>query len=79
MQAGRWVIARFHRHANDDFAAMGELDGVADQIDDDLPQPPGIAENLSGTSCSSRGKLHPFLVRASQRFHGVAESVAQIN
>ena len=35
------------RHGDDDFAALGELDGVADQIDEDLPQPAGVADHRS--------------------------------
>ena len=37
----------FHLDVDDDFALFGELDGVADQVDDHLPQPAGIAnQNL---------------------------------
>ncbi len=35
-------------HADDDVAALGELDGVADQVDEDLAQPLGVAEDGGG-------------------------------
>ena len=34
--------------ANDDLAVLGELDGVADQVDEDLGQPAGIADQRLG-------------------------------
>ncbi len=38
------IAALFHElHADDDLASLGELDRVADQVDEDLTQPVGIA------------------------------------
>ena len=38
-----------------DLAALGELDGVADQVDEDLPQAPGIADQRVGHVGADRG------------------------
>ena len=54
---------------NDHIAALGELDRVADQIDQDLPQPQRVAhDQWSGTSPAiSRGEFEPFLIGAHRR------------
>ena len=50
-------------NGEDHFALLGELYGVAHQIDDDLPQTAGIAHNASGTfGVDLEGQLEPFLV-----------------
>ena len=36
-------LGRFHAHGEHDFAALGELDGVAQQVDEDLAQARGVA------------------------------------
>ena len=46
----------------DDLAALGELDGVADEVDDDLAQPAGSPTRPSGTSGGdAAGQLQPLL------------------
>jgi hypothetical protein len=35
-------------HRNDDFAVLGEFDGVADEIDKHLAEPAGVAAQLGG-------------------------------
>ena len=44
---------------DDDLAALGELDGVADEVDDDLPQPAGIADEHVGHVGGERGRPAP--------------------
>ena len=46
---------RLHRRScarlatfDDDFARVGELDGVADQVDEHLPEPPDVADQVVG-------------------------------
>ena len=42
-------------NVDEHLAALGELDGVADQVDEDLPQAAGIADQQSaGTSAATR-------------------------
>ena len=44
--------------------ALGELDGVADQVDEDLPQPAGVADQVVGdVGRDVAGQLQPLLVR----------------
>ncbi len=38
----------FELHAHDDLALLGELDGVADEVDENLPQTHGIADQVVG-------------------------------
>jgi hypothetical protein len=40
------TASRFHADSNPDFSLFSKLDRVADQIDDDLPQPRGVANDL---------------------------------
>ena len=43
----------------DDAALVGELDRVADEVQQDLPQPPGIASTTAGTSALDRAAPAP--------------------
>ena len=73
-------VGRRPPHVDDHFAALGELDGVADQVDQHLAQAPGIADERVGHVRSNvAGQLEPFLVRARrQQAHGVLDDVAQV-
>ena len=43
-----WSRSCSTRHFDEDFAVVGEFDGVSDQVDDDLPQAIGIADHRAG-------------------------------
>ncbi len=69
----------FHRHIDDDLAAVGELDGVADQVDQDLAQAIVVADqrvrNIGGDPAS---QLEALGVRTHrQRFERSLDGVAQ--
>ena len=51
-------------HRNHHFPVFGELDGVADQIDENLAQPPRIAAQLGGTSARTNPANSRFLAWA---------------
>ena len=59
--------------------ALGELDGVADQVDQHLPQPARVADQAVGhVGADVAGQLQPLGVGAhGQRLERVAERVAQ--
>ncbi len=42
-QPGGGLGARIHARGNEDFTFLGELDGVADEVDEDLADASGIA------------------------------------
>jgi len=51
------------RHCNQDLAAFGELDGIADQVQEHLAEAAGIAEQSLGDGCwRLERKLKPFLL-----------------
>ena len=52
-----------HHH----LAALGELDGVADQVDDDLPQPARVADQGVGHVRRRRGRPAPAPSCAARR------------
>src|SRR6202043_2790917 len=61
-------------------AAIGELNGVANQIDDDLADAPRVTEDgLSDIWLHFVNQFEPLLVRSeTQRLHGLAQTFAQI-
>ena len=67
------------RDSDDDLALLGELDGVADQVDQDLAQPAGVADQRVGDiGGDPAGQLQALGVRRSARvcsvsFHGFAQ------
>ena len=66
--------------ACDDFAARRELDRVADQVGDDLPQAAGIANNAHGsflTNIASQSQAF-FLSPRRQNLDGHIHRVAQL-
>ncbi len=70
---------RIDRDDDDDFALLGELERVADQVDDDLSESPGIADERVGHIRGYEvGQFHS-LFRGPQPegVHGVAQAVAQ--
>ena len=53
---------------HDDLAALGELDGVADQVDQDLPQPAGVADQRVGhVRRDPAGQLQALVVRPQRQ------------
>jgi hypothetical protein len=71
---------RFCGDVGDDFACVSELDGVACEIDYDLPEAAGIADQFIGhVGLDFASEFEAFLMRAqSERFHCVAETIAEI-
>ncbi len=77
--------ASFGRHAvgghfDDDIAGFGELDRVAHEIDQHLPQAAGIADEAVGNiGLDATGELEPLLVRGQGEqpygsFHRIAQA-----
>ena len=73
-------VDRFRLDVNDDFPAAGELDGVADEVDNDLPQPTGVADEFVGhIRRDMHGQLQPLCGRAGrQRVQCCAERFPQV-
>ena len=71
---------RLGGHVEDHFALLGELEGVADEVDDDLAQAAGIAgQALRYVGVDMTGQLQPlFVCPEGQRPHRVAEMLAEI-
>ena len=63
---------------DEDLAALGELDGVADQVDEHLPQPAGIADRDAGhVGQHVADELETLLFGAQrQRLQQVGEMIA---
>ena len=70
---GRGLAGDFHAH--DHLALLGELDGVAHQVEQDLPQPAGVADQGVGhVRLHVADQLQPLLVGPhGQRPQGVAD------
>src|SRR5258708_29163255 len=67
-------------HAHDNLASVREFDGVAHQIDDDLPQPSGIAnDHIGDIAVEAHDKLE-LLGRRRHRYgpNDVANGVAEL-
>jgi hypothetical protein len=80
MQDGFFRRQRSGFHFQDDLALFGKLDGVLDQIDDDLAQPGGIAhdvfENIGRHMAS---QLQLFLVGAEcEDLHRIFQNFPEI-
>jgi hypothetical protein len=57
-------LVRAPRHPDDDLALLGELDRVADQVEQDLADPPGIARQPRGDrAVDAAAQLEPLLLR----------------
>ncbi len=67
------------RNGDDDFAPLGELDRVADQVDQDLAQPAGVADQGVGhVGGDPAGQLQALGVRPQgQGLQGLVQRVAQ--
>ena len=71
------VLARPRRS---DLAALGELDGVADQVDEHLPQPDRVADDASRARRGRcrRASSRPFLIGAErQRLQQVVDQASR--
>ena len=63
VQADLLLGPRLHIDAKHDLAPLGELDGVAHQVDDDLAEAVGVArEGIGHVGRDVVGQLQPFLV-----------------
>ena len=80
LQHGVMVGLRLGFDGQHDFAALGELDGVADEIHDDLAQPAGVAHQGVGTSGRDvTGQLQSLRVGPhGQQFERRREAVGQV-
>ena len=80
MQTDFVLGLRFFIDAHDDFSVRGELDGVADQVHDDLPQTAGIAHDaVRDIGSDVTDQLETLGMGADgQRRHGVVQMVAQM-
>ena len=59
----RVVAAGVDRDAQQDLAAMGELDGIAHQVDEDLAEPPGVSDHhVRHVGVNVEIELQPLLV-----------------
>ena len=65
---------------HDHLALFGELDGIAHQIDDDLPQTPRIPDQrVRNFRTNFKCEFESLLVRPqAQRLHRVAHAVGQV-
>ena len=65
--------------STDDLAALGELDGVADQVQQHLAQALGVADDAVGhVRRDAPRQLEPLLcARTAEHLHGVAEHLAE--
>ena len=79
-QNGLCEIVRLRAHAENYFAAPGEFDGVANQVDEDLAESAGVAqEPPRHFRLNAVGQLQPlFLGSHRQGFKQVPEARAQI-
>ena len=64
---------------DDHFAALGELDGVAHQVDQHLTQASGVAhERIGNVRSNAAGELQALLIRARrQQPDGILDDVAE--
>ncbi len=78
-QPVRGFIGEFF-DAQDHLAGMGEFDGVAKQVDDDLPQTPGISAQAAGHVVLDQvGEREPLGVRLlREQGDGFFDAIAQI-
>src|SRR5687767_11537950 len=73
------IRAAFMPDLDRDAAARGELDGIADQIDQDLPKPPGVAaQPLRQSGIDEGGEVQPPGDRLGpEESHYVLDDLAQ--
>ena len=66
-------------HADQHFARLGELHRVADQVDDDLPQAAGIAQQVVRHICRAYRQFssRPFLCAAMARIRSASPSAGR--
>ncbi len=78
--ADLFVVSTLNGHQQHHFAALGELDGVADQVDEHLPQPAGVAHQHLGHVRRNRvGQLEVLLVGPhAERFERIAQAVVEV-
>src|SRR5262249_38563427 len=81
MEAGRRFVLGFALDTHGHFARAGELDRVADEVHENLPQPARVADEVLGYVVEHvAGQLEPFGVGAQrQRGDRFVEVVAQID
>ena len=74
------ILSLFDGDDNDDFAFLRELQGVPDEVNDDLSKPSGIAhERIRHVRRHQIGELHSlFGGSQTERVHRIAETVPQL-
>ena len=79
-QGGRVRALRVGGHPHDDLTPLGELDGVAGQVDQDLAQPAGVSPHLRrDTVVDDACQLQPLAVGAlRQEIAHVLDGLAQV-
>ena len=80
MQVHLRILSLFDGDDNDDFAFLRELQGVPDEVNDDLSKPSGIAhERIRHVRRHQIGELHSlFGGSQTERVHRIAETVPQL-
>ena len=78
MQGDRVVGSRFDLHLHEDLSPLGELDCVANQVDEHLPQPSGIADaGVRHVRQHVADQLESLLFGAQrERLHEIGEVIA---
>src|SRR5205085_12533019 len=73
------AICNLQSNFDHHFAMLRKLDSIADQVDDDLPQPAGITDQVVGDVGEDvAGQLQALFVRAQgEGLHRIAEAVAE--
>ena len=73
------ALAVFHVDVDGHFAPFGELDGVADEVDQDLPEPPRVADQcVRNVRLDVVNQLEALRVRAQrQRLEDFPQAVPQ--
>ena len=77
---GFLFLCRVPFHVDDDLAIGGKFDGVADQVDDDLPQPTGVSNQpVRDVFGNAASQFQSLAVRPNgQSVGGIIEVVAQV-
>ena len=75
------VARRFQTHLDRHIAFVGELDGVAHQVDQDLPQAEGVAPHRRrDVAVDLADEFQPFLGGLlGQQFHGILDGLPQVH
>src|SRR5579863_5107386 len=80
MQFHRAALLRGLLHAQDYLAALSELDGIAQQVDDDLPEAAWITDDpFANVRPNMAGQLQALLLRPErEQPHRILQRLAQV-